>query len=123
MKKSLYIILIGTFLSMVSLNLSAQSNKNIVGEWKYEVPSAPQEYQKGSLIISEKENQLTGKVKFSENYQLDMRDVKFEKNELTFAIYVEGSYVKVNATLNDKKELDGKAFTQEGEMKITAKKA
>ena len=51
----------------------ASGNKEVVGEWKYEVPSAPYGYEAGTLVINEKEGKLAGQVKFADGYKIELK--------------------------------------------------
>ena len=46
-------------------------NEDVIGEWKYEVPSAPYGYEKGTLVLNEKEGKLAGHVKFENGYKME----------------------------------------------------
>ena len=55
----------------------ATGNSDVVGEWKYEVPTAPYGYEAGTIVITEKEGKLTGQVKFEDGYKIDLKNVTF----------------------------------------------
>lgn len=101
---------------------STQGNKELVGNWKYEVPSAPYGYEKGTLVFAEKEGKLVGEVKFADGYKIDMKDVKIEDGGvLKCGLYVDYEYVSVKAKIEGTK-MTGTVNTPEGEMKLTAEK-
>ncbi len=114
-------LLVAMFAGVVNATVS-QSNKEIVGEWKYEAPAAPYGYEKGSLIISEKEGKLVGEVKFEDGYKIELKKVTFVDGVFKCGLYVDYEYVSVKAKVNGK-EMKGAVNTPEGEMPITAKKA
>ena len=63
MKKVMFFVFFITLIAG-SVNTSvAAGNKQITGEWKYEVPTAPYGYEKGVMVFSEKEGKLAGEVK------------------------------------------------------------
>lgn len=97
------------------------SNKEVVGEWKYEVPTAPYGYETGTLIIIEKEGALAGHIKFADDYKIDLKKVTFAEGILKCGLYVDYEYITIKAEVTGK-ELKGAVDTPEGEMKITAKK-
>ncbi len=105
-----------------SVNVSlAAGNKDVVCSWKYEVPSAPHGYEKGTLIFTEKEGKLVGEVKFADGYKIDMKNVTYENGELKGGLYVDYEYVSVKIKIEGSK-MTGVAKTPEGEMKLTAEK-
>ncbi|MCF6358490.1 MAG: hypothetical protein L3J54_11855 [Draconibacterium sp.] len=114
-------LLVAMFAGVVNATVS-QSNKEIVGEWKYEAPAAPYGYEKGSLIISEKEGKLVGEVKFEDGYKIELKNVTYADGVFKCGLYVDYEYVSVKAKVNGK-EMKGAVNTPEGEMPITAKKA
>ena len=99
----------------------ATGNKEVVGEWKYEVPTAPYGYEAGTLVINEKEGKLAGQVKFEDGYKIDLKNVTFADGVLKCGLYVDYEYVSIKAKIKGK-ELTGAVDSPEGEMKITAKK-
>lgn len=101
---------------------AAQGNKEIVGNWKYEVPSAPYGYEKGTLVFAEKEGKLVGEVKFADGYKIEMKNVAVEEgNVLKCGLYVDYEYVSVKVKVEGTK-MTGTVSSPEGEMKITAEK-
>lgn len=113
----LFVIVIG------SVNVaSAQGKKELVGSWKYEVPSAPYGYEKGTLVFAEKEGKLVGEVKFADGYKIDMKDVAIEEGGVVkCGLYVDYEYISVKAKIEGTK-MTGTANTPDGEMKLTAEK-
>jgi len=113
----LFVIVIG------SVNVaSAQGKQELVGSWKYEVPSAPYGYEKGTLVFAEKEGKLVGEVKFADGYKIDMKDVAIENGGVVkCGLFVDYEYVSVKAKIEGTK-MTGTVNTPEGEMKITAEK-
>jgi hypothetical protein len=113
----LFAILIG------SVNAaSTQGNKELVGSWKYEVPSAPYGYEKGTLVFAEKEGKLVGEVKFADGYKIDMKDVKIEDGGVVkCGLYVDYEYVIVKAKIEGVK-MTGTVNTPDGELKLKAEK-
>jgi hypothetical protein len=113
----LFAVVIGSANAVVS-----QASKDVVGNWKYEVPSAPYGYEKGTLVFSEKDGKLVGEVKFADGYKIDMKEVKMEEGGvLKCGLYVDYEYVSVKAKIEGTK-MTGTVNTPEGEMKLTAEK-
>ncbi len=121
MKKLLTLaFLVAIFAGTVSAAV-AQNNKKVIGEWKYEAPAAPYGYEKGSLIISEKDGKLAGVVKFEDGYKIELKKVTFAEGVFKCGLYVDYEYVSVKAKIDGKK-MKGAVNTPEGEMPITATK-
>lgn len=99
----------------------AQNNKEVIGEWKYEVPTAPYGYEKGTLVINEKEGKLAGEVKFADGYKIELKNITYAEGTFKCGLYVDYEYVSIKAAV-DGKEMKGAVDTPEGEMKITAEK-
>lgn len=98
-----------------------QANKDILGEWKYEVPTAPYGYAEGTLVIYEKEGKLVGQIKFEDGYKIDLKNITYTEGVFKCGLYVDYEYVSIKAKIDGKK-LTGAVDTPEGEMKITATK-
>jgi hypothetical protein len=99
----------------------AGNNSKVIGEWKYEAPAAPYGYEKGTLIISEKEGKLAGQVKFEDGYKIELKNITFAEGVFKCGLYVDYEYVSVKAKIDGKK-MKGSVNTPEGEMPITATK-
>ncbi len=100
---------------------TAGNNKKIVGEWKYEAPAAPYGYEKGVLIIAEKEGKLTGQVKFEDGYKIDLKKITFADGVFKCGLYVDYEYISVKAKVEGKK-MKGAVSTPDGELPISASK-
>ncbi len=100
---------------------TSQGNNDVVGNWKYEVPSAPYGYEKGTLAFTEKEGKLVGEVKFADGYKIVMKDVTYEAGVLKCGLFVDYEYISVKAKIEGTK-MTGTANTPDGEMKLTAEK-
>lgn len=112
----LFVVVAGSVNATVS-----QVNKDLVGNWKYEVPTAPYGYEKGTMVFSEKDGKLVGEVKFADGYKIEMKNVTFEEGVLKCGLYVDYEYISVKAKIEGNK-LTGAANTPDGEMKLTAEK-
>lgn len=121
MKKKIFLAMLMTVVALATIASVSQKKKDVTGEWKYEVPSAPYGYQKGVLVINEKEGNLAGEVKFEDGYKIELKNVSYEEGTLKCGLYVESDYVTVNAKIEGK-TLKGSVKTPEGEMNITAEK-
>ena len=121
MKKLFVIAFLMAVVSGTVFASVAQNNKEVVGEWKYEVPTAPYGYEKGVLVFNEKEGKLVGEVKFEDGYKIELKNITYTENTVTCGLYVDYEYVSVKAKVDGKK-MTGAVNTPEGEMKITAEK-
>ncbi|NOR76802.1 MAG: hypothetical protein GQ525_16790 [Draconibacterium sp.] len=113
-------LMVAMFAGVVNATVS-QGNKEIVGEWKYEAPSAPYGYEKGSLIISEKEGALAGVVKFEDGYKIELKKITYAEGVFKCGLYVDYEYVSIKTKVEGK-NMKGAVTTPEGDMPITATK-
>ena len=121
MKKLILLTFVLAFVA-VSLNASAKvTQKDVVGEWKYEAPSAAYGYNTGMLVFAEQDGKLTGALKLEDGSRIDLQSVTLEENVLKFSLYVEGGYITVNTKIDGDK-LSGTVATPDGEIELTAKK-
>ncbi|MBA4409154.1 MAG: hypothetical protein Q8S54_19330 [Bacteroidota bacterium] len=107
-------------LSSVSQIQAEVKNKQILGEWLYEVTEAPYGYEKGSLIFSETDGQITCIIKL-EAGELAVSNLKIEKENISFSTMVDGNEINVELKLEENK-LTGKVVTPEGPKVLTALK-
>ncbi|WP_372950309.1 hypothetical protein [Mariniphaga sp.] len=120
--KKILIVLSLAFLATSFLHATAMpAIKSALGEWKFESPYAPDGYNKGSIIISEKEGVLAGEIKFADGTKVELKDVKFEENILKFGINVEYNYIPIKATIEGNK-MKGTANTPDGDLPFEATK-
>lgn len=120
MKKQILSILLFVVVSLFA-NFQVQAdnkNKQILGEWLYEVSEAPYGYEKGSLIFTETDGKITGVVKL-EAGELPINDLKIEKDSVIFTTMVDGSSINV-ALKFEKNKLVGKVDSPEGPKTLTA---
>ena len=121
MKKLMFFVFV-LFVATITVNASNSSNnKEVIGEWKYEVPNAPYGYNAGNLVFEEKEGNLTGHVKLEDGYKIDLKDITYEDEVLKFGLYVDYDYVTLKITIEGE-EMKGIVNSPEGEIPITAKK-
>ncbi|WP_319503099.1 hypothetical protein [uncultured Draconibacterium sp.] len=121
MKKLMFFVFV-LFAVTISVNASNSSNnKEVIGEWKYEVPSAPYGYNAGTIVLEEKEGQLAGHVKLEDGYKIDLKDIKYSEEGLKCGLYVDYNYVTLKMKVEGE-NMKGMVNTPEGEMPITAKK-
>jgi len=121
MKKVMFFVFFITLMAG-SVNTSvAAGNKQITGEWKYEVPTAPYGYEKGVMVFSEKEGKLAGEVKLADGYKIELKNIEFAEGVFKFGLYIDYEYISVTSKIEGKK-MTGAVKTPDGEMKLTAEK-
>ena len=121
MKKLILILFVFAVTANIVNAAKSPTNKDIIGEWKYEVPNAPYGYNIGNLVFEEKEGSLTGYAKLEGNNKIDLKDITYEEGVLKFGLYVDYDYVTLKISVEEE-EMKGVVNTPEGEMPITAKK-
>jgi uncharacterized protein (TIGR03066 family) len=122
MKKVLGIFIMFSMVLMFSASqVKAEvKNKQLLGEWVYEVSDAPYGYEKGSLIFAEKDGQTVLTIKL-EAGEMPADSLKIEGNKISFSAQIQGSTINIELT-HEKDQLTGKADSPEGPKTITAKK-
>ncbi|HPF52609.1 MAG TPA: hypothetical protein PK335_13590 [Draconibacterium sp.] len=118
------LILLTLMLALVagSFNASAKvRKKDVIGEWKYEAPTAPYGFEKGTLAISDKDGELAGNLILLDGSSMKLESVKLEKDMLSFAINVQGAYVMGSLKV-DGDIMSGVVNSPDGDLKLTAQK-
>ncbi len=112
-------------LFVMSLGAFTPAEKDVdpVGNWTFSCPDAPYDYQTGTFVISKEKKEYKVQVVFNEYYKINGSNVKFEKNELSFRVYVDDETVYIKGKFDEKTgAFTGKAMTSMGDMAIKAKK-
>ena len=121
MKKLILLIsMFGIIAGMVN-GATLQGNQNVVGEWKYEVPTAPYGYQKGMITISQNNGVLSGVVKFDSGNKVQLKTATAEGDILKLGLYVESEYVSLEAKTTGSK-MEGMVDSSQGKMAFKAEK-
>lgn len=121
MKKMMIFAFLFALISGSANALPDKTNKDVVGEWKYEVPAAPYGYEKGTLTFTEKDGKLAGEVKFADGYKIDLKNVTYEEGTLKCSLHVDYELVSIKAKVEGAK-ITGAVSSSEGEMKLSAEK-
>lgn len=121
MKKVFVLAFLVSMFSGTILAFSGEKSGDIIGDWKFESPHAPDGYNKGSIIILEKEGVLAGEIKFADGTKVELKDVKFEEKVLKFGINVDYNYIPIKATIEGNK-MKGTANTPDGDLPFEATK-
>jgi hypothetical protein len=110
------------FAAIVSLNATASENpKDVIGEWKYEVATAPDGYNKGVIAISEKEGQLTGEVKLADGSTIELKNVSYAEQVLKFGLYLDYEYIEIKARIEGNTMI-GTVNSPEGPIELKAER-
>ncbi len=110
------VVLAASFTSTVS----AQKKVDPTGTWTYEATQAPYEYSTGDLVITKEAKEYSVKMVLGE-YEAETEKEVYEKNVLTFVVYVDTEEVEIKMTVA-KETMEGTASYSEGTIPITAKK-
>ncbi|MEA1877645.1 MAG: hypothetical protein U9N86_12345 [Bacteroidota bacterium] len=123
MKKNLLWIGL-SMLFVMSLTSLTNAPKDVdpTGTWTFSAPDAPYDYQSGDIVITKEKKVYKVKIIFNEYYKMDATNVKYEKNELSFRVYVDDETVYIKGTFDEKTGFAGKAMTSMGDMPMTAKR-
>ena len=91
-----------------------------VGTWTYSAPTAPEGYEKGDIVIAKEKEAYSASLKFGD-YVIKGTSVKYEKDILTFKVFLEGEYISVKAVFTAD-SVKGTASYSEGDIEFTASK-
>ena len=107
-------------LSSFTMADSFMGVKKILGEWEYSIPDAPYEYQKGVLVLTKVDGELSGEMIMGGQGSA-MEEIVYEKNNLKAVMQVQGEIVKFDLNFS-KKTLEGTVSYSQGSMGITGTK-
>jgi len=119
--KTVKFLMIAILIASVTSTVSAQKKVDPTGTWTFQADEAPYEYSTGDFVIEKEGKEYTAKILFGEYYELKASDVKYDKNELSFKIYIEGESIFIKGTVG-KETIDGTASYSDGTISYTAKK-
>lgn len=119
--KTVKLVLMVMLMATVTSTVSAQKKVDPTGTWAYEAPDAPYEYSAGDIVIAKEGKEFTVEIVLGEYYKVKGSNVSYEKNEISFSVYIEGESVKIKGTVS-KEEIKGTASYTDGTIPITAKK-
>ena len=121
MKKSILVIFLSGIIAGMVNGAMLQDNQNVVGEWKYEVPTAPYGYQKGVITLTADNSVLSGEVKFDTGYKIQLKNAIFERDTLKLGLYIDYEYVTLTAKATGNK-MKGTVDSSLGKMVFQAEK-
>jgi hypothetical protein len=108
-------------LTMLCFSLQSKAqDKPFLGDWLYEIPEAGPGYDKGNLIITEKDGNTICIVKLQEA-EITASNLKIVGDSLCFSTDVQGSSYQIRLKLENKK-LIGTVESSQGSVQMTAVK-
>jgi len=89
------------------------------GKWLFEAPYAPEGFTSGTIEVGTAENKLTATISFTGNEtKIPLDNVKFENDNLTCSIFIEGATILISLKFDDLDKMSGKAVTPDGEIPL-----
>jgi len=123
MKRLITLSLLITLISAFALNAQNNQKKDPVGQWKFEAPYAPEGFTTGVVEVKFAEKKYSATMTFTgSDYKMPGENVKFEKDTLSFSIYVEGETVNVTMMQEESLKMNGKAVYSQGSVPIAMTK-
>ena len=108
-------------ITSITSTVSAQKKVDPAGTWTYEANSAPYEYSTGDIVVKKEAKDFTVEMVLGEYYKMKGEKVVYDKNVLSFVVYIESESVEIKVTV-EKEAMTGTASYSEGTIPITAKK-
>jgi hypothetical protein len=119
--KAVRVLIMLILVAAFTTSVSAQKKVDPTGTWTYEATMAPYEYSSGDIVIEKDGKDYTVQIVLGEYYKVKGEKVVYEKNELSFIVYIEGESIDIKMTM-DKEEAKGTASYSDGDIPVTAKK-
>lgn len=119
--KSIRVELMLMLVTAFTANVSAQKKVDPTGTWTYEATMAQYEYSSGDIVVDKEGKDYTVEIVLGEYYKVKGEKVVYEKNELSFVVYIEGEAIDIKMTMG-KDEAKGTASYTDGDIPVTAKK-
>ena len=91
------------------------------GKWKFEAPSAPEGYTFGTMDVAfmEKKYSVAMGLPGGGDVKLPAEQIQFEKEELTFKVYIQGEEISIYLKPEGIDKMAGKAIYSGGEIPLT----
>lgn len=121
MKNTVQLTTAVLFLLISISAMASNPQKDIVGEWKFDVAQAPYEFQKGKLVIEQADDQLEGKVIFERSGDVTIREIEIGEEEIILTLYIQGEKIQVVGSIEENKFV-GYAKTSQDKMNFLAEK-
>ena len=110
MKKIIPFILLFIFFLTALSAQSVNGKKDLVGQWKFDAPYAPEGYTSGTVNIGFAEQKHSATMSFSNlDYSFTGEKVRIQNDSLNLLIWVEGTEVTVSLKMEDKATMTGNA--------------
>ena len=119
--KAVRLIMMLMLVAAFTTEVSAQKKVDPTGTWTYEAPMAPYEYSSGDIVIEKDGKDYTVQIVLGEYYKVKGEKVVYDKNELSFVVYIEGEAIDIKMTM-EKEEAKGTASYTDGDIPVTATK-
>ncbi len=97
--------------------VSAQKKVDPVGTWTYTADQAPYEYSSGDIVVEKEGKEYIIEIRLGESYKIKASSVAYEKNVLTFRVFIEGESVTIKATMGAEK-FEGTASYSDGTIPV-----
>ena len=107
-------------IASITSTVSAKEKVDPTGTWTYEANQAPYEYSSGDIMVTKEGKEYSIKMVLGE-YETTATNVVYEKNVLSFDVYVDIETVEIKLTV-EKETMEGTASYSEGTIPITTKK-
>lgn len=119
--KTVKFLMMVMLVASVTTTVSAQKKVDPTGTWTYKAADAPYEYSTGDIVITKEGKEYKVEIVLGEYYKVKGSNVTYEKNEISFTVYIESETVDIKGTV-DKENLKGAASYTDGTIPITATK-
>ncbi len=90
-----------------------------VGNWEYQTTGVPEEFQTGTLIITEKDKEYSVSVVLNEYLTVKGENVVYQKKSIKFTIFVESAEFTLSGNFNGD-EFSGTLSYTEGDFEVSA---
>ena len=119
--KTVKFLMMVMLVASVTTTVSAQKKVDPTGTWTYKAADAPYEYSSGDIVITKEGKEYQVEIVLGEYYKVKGSNVKYEKNEISFTVYIESESVQIKGIV-DKENLKGTASYTDGTIPVTATK-
>jgi hypothetical protein len=120
--KKLNLLITALLFILVSISATASNpDKDLIGEWKFDVTQAPYEFQKGKMVIEQSEDQLKGKIIFERAQDVTISEIETGDEKITITLYIQGERVQVVGNIEENKFV-GYAETSTDKLDFSAEK-
>lgn len=99
----------------------AKSKFKPEGKWKFEAPAAPEGYTFGTMDVTFADKKYAAAMGLpgGGDYKLPAEQVKFENDELSFKLNIEGEEISISLKPQGNDKMTGKATYSGGDIPLT----